>query len=277
MQADADPGVFGPDSVTWRVHADPVLWIGGVRALYLQALHPLVMAGVAQHSRFRDDPWGRLKRTADFVGVLTYGSTEQARAAVAHVNRAHRGRRGIEPESGQSYEVSDPELLAWVHCCQVDSFLSATRRAGVALGRAEQDAYVAEQVRAATLVGVPARLVPSSTAALERYFDALRPQLTCTAEARRAARFILLPPMSVAAQVLTPARLAWTGVATLAYATLPRWARQLYGRTGLPASPAVDAGAALGVRAVAGLTRLLPHSVRDGPHLRAARERVGTA
>ncbi|HEY9409205.1 MAG TPA: oxygenase MpaB family protein [Jiangellaceae bacterium] len=275
MDADADAGLFGPGSITWKVHAEPVLWVGGVRALYLQALHPLAMAGVAQFSSFRDDPWGRLRRTADYVGVLTYGTTAEAHTAVAHVNRAHRGLRGIEPESGQSFEVSDPDLLVWVHCCQVDSFLSATRRAGLPLRPGEADAYVAEQVRAAQLVGVPTAMIPASTADLRRYFDRVRPQLRSTAAAREAAQFILFPPMGLAVQVLTPARVAWTGVATLAYASLPRWARRMYGRSGLPASPVVDVGATMSVRALAGMTRFVPRRLREGPHLRLARERVG--
>jgi uncharacterized protein (DUF2236 family) len=273
---DADAGLFGPTSVTWAVHAEPVLWLGGLRALFLQALHPLAMAGVAQHSDFRSDPWGRLRRTADYVGTLTFGTTAEARAAVARVNRAHRGLHGVEPETGLHYRVADPELLLWIHCCQVDSFLSATRRAGLRLDDDQADTYVAEQVRAAELVGVRRGAVPSSVASLDDYFARLRPQLRCTAEARRAANFILFPPMAVAVQVLTPARAGWTGLAGLAFASLPGWARRMYGRFGLPPSPLVDLGASVGARGVSGALRLLPRAWRDGPHLRAARARIGT-
>jgi uncharacterized protein (DUF2236 family) len=117
---DPDPGLFGPDSVTWQLHADPAVALGGLRALMLQTLHPLAMAGVAEHSDFRDDPWGRLFRTADYIAAVTYGTTEEAHRAAARVRRVHRRLRGVEPESGRGYRVDDPALLLWVHCCEVD-------------------------------------------------------------------------------------------------------------------------------------------------------------
>src|SRR2546430_11182099 len=159
-----DLGYFGPDSVTWRVHADPVMWIGGLRALFLQALHPLAMAGVEQHSGFRDDPWGRLLRTADYVGVITFGTREEADRAAARVRGRHRRHVGVEPESGVGYAVDDPQLLLWVHCCELDSFLTTARRAGLRLSAAEAARYVAEQVRSATLARIPARLAPRTVA-----------------------------------------------------------------------------------------------------------------
>jgi hypothetical protein len=119
----SDPGLFGPGSVTWRVHADQILWVGGLRALYLQALQPETVRGVFTHSGYRDDPWGRLLRTADYVGVVTYGTTARAEAAGARVRAVH-SRLGL----------TDPHLLRWVHCCEVGSFLEAYRRAGAALG-----------------------------------------------------------------------------------------------------------------------------------------------
>src|ERR1700712_3396431 len=105
----ADPGIYGPGSVTWRVHADPLLGLGGLRALYLQAIHPLAMAGVAAHSDFRADPWGRLFRTAQYIGTVTYGTTLEARRAAARVRGVHRTVQGIEPVSGRPYRASDPE------------------------------------------------------------------------------------------------------------------------------------------------------------------------
>jgi uncharacterized protein (DUF2236 family) len=119
-----DPGLYGPDSVTWRVHADPTMALSGLRALLLQAVHPLAMAGVAQHSDFREDPWGRLFRTAEYVGVTTYGTTSQARRAGAKLRGIHGRLAGIEPETGITYRVNDPHLLRWVHCVEVESFLT---------------------------------------------------------------------------------------------------------------------------------------------------------
>lgn len=271
--SDPDLGLFGPDSVTWRVHADPVLWVAGVRALLLQALHPAAMAGIHRSSTFRRDPWGRLLRTADYVGTVTYGSTAEAHHAAARIRRLHASVSTWDRAGAQS-RVDDPDLLLWVHCCEVDSFLSTVRRAGLRLSATEADRYVAEQVRAARLVGVPVRVhVPSDVAGLAAYFGRLRPELVLSGEAAAAARFLLLPPMPLWVQLLTPARLGWAGVAGLAAALLPRWARRLYR---LPALPTTDLAATAAVRTLRTALIAVPGSVREGPHLRRARDRMRT-
>lgn len=255
-----DAGLFGPDSVTWRVHADPVMGIGGLRALHLQALHPLAMAGVAQHSDFRADPWGRLMRTVGYVTTVSFGTTEQVERAAARVRGIHRPLRGVEPESGTPYRVDDPDLLRWVHCCLVDSFLTTYRRAGGDLTDVEADAYVAEQVRAAALVGVDPYAVPATVAQLRTYFTMMRPELRATAEARRAAAFVLLPPMP--SRRLAVAKPAWAGIAGTAFALLPRWARRLYGMPGLPST---DLAATATVRALRASLLLVPAHIREAP------------
>lgn len=161
-----DPGVFGPGSVTWQLHGDPVMWIGGVRALYLQALHPAAIRGVMANSDFRKDAWGRLLRTASFVGTLTYGTTKAAEAAGARVRKIHR-----------LLGVDDPELLLWVHCAEIDSYLHVVRRSGIPLTDAQADRYVDEQRVAARLVGLDPDEVPGTSDGLRRYFDAVRPAL----------------------------------------------------------------------------------------------------
>ena len=264
-----DPGLFGPESVTWRIHADPVMGIGGLRALHLQALHPLAMAGVAQHSDFRADPWGRLLRTVGYVTTVSFGTTEQAERAAARVRGIHRPLRGVEPESGTAYRVDDPDLLRWVHCCLVDSFLTTYRRAGGPLTDAEADAYVAEQVRAAALVGIDPAAAPASVRELAAYFALMRPELRATAEARRAAAFVLLPPMP--SRRLAVAKPAWAGVAGTAFALLPRWARRLYG---LPGIPTTDLTATATVRALRRSLLLVPAHVREAPPVRDARARA---
>lgn len=265
-----DPGLYGPDSVTWRVHADPTMALAGLRALLLQAVHPLAMAGVAQHSDFRTDPWGRLFRTAEYVGVTTYGTTAEATRAAARVRGLHRKLAGIEPESGRAYRVDDPDLLLWVHCVEVESFLTTAVRCGLRLSRAEQDAYYAEQVTNARLVGLSS--APSSRAEVADYFREVRPQLRVTAEGRAAARFVLLPPMPTRVALGTPARPAWAGLAGTAFAMLPRWARRLYR---LPGLPTTDVGAtAAGIALRAGLLAV-PAALRDGPHLKDAKARMG--
>jgi uncharacterized protein (DUF2236 family) len=270
-QPDAapDPGLFGPGSVTWRVHADPTMALAGLRALFLQAVHPLAMAGVAQHSDFRSDPWGRLFRTAEHVGVVTYGTTAEARRAGARVRGIHRRLAGIEPETGTPYRVDDPELLLWVHLCEAESFLSTAVRGGLRVSRADRDRYYAEQVRSAELVGLRAADVPATAADVRDYFDGVRPQLRVTAAARDAALFVLWPPMPTVAQVARP---AWVALAGASFALLPSWARRLYRLPGLPTTSAAATAAAVALRT--GLLAV-PEALRHGPHLKDAQQRMG--
>ncbi len=267
-----DPGIFGPQSVSWRVHADPLLGLGGLRALLLQAVHPLAMAGVSAHSEFRDDPWGRLVRTARYIGTVTYGTTADARRAAARVRGLHRTVNGIDPATGRPYSATDPELLTWVHVTEVDSFLTTARRGGLALTDEEADAYVAEQARSGALLGVPAELAPQSVADIRDYYAQLRPQLQVTAPAREAARYVIHPPMPRTIALLTPARPVWYGLGALAFALLPRWTRRMYR---LPGLATTDVAATLTVRALRTGLMPLPQSWRDGPALTAARQRLG--
>ena len=266
-----DPGLYGPDSVTWRVHADPSMALAGLRALLLQAVHPLAMSGVAQHSDFREDPWGRLFRTAEYVGVTTYGTTEQARRAGAKVRGIHRRLAGIEPESGTAYRVDDPELLRWVHCVEVESFLSTAVRCGLRLSPSEQDRYYAEQTVGARLVGLDSADVPGSVAEMADYFRDIQPQLAVTRAGRDAAVFVLWPPMPTKVAIGTPARPAWVALAAAAGAMLPRWARRLYRLPGLPTTDLAASAAGLAFRS--GLL-VVPDSLRAGPHLKDARARL---
>ena len=269
-----DPGLYGPDSVTWRVHSDPSMALAGLRALFLQAVHPMAMSGVAQHSDFQDDPWGRLFRTADYVGVTTFGTTEQAHRAGARVRGIHRKLAGIEPQSGQAYRVDDPDLLRWVHCVEVESFLTTAVRCGLRLSAAERDRYYAEQTRGAGLVGLDPATVPASVDQMAGYFRNVRPLLRMTPAAREAATFVLWPPMPALVRLGTPARPAWIALAAAAFAMLPRWARRMYR---LPGVPTTDiAATAAGIAFRSGLL-VVPESLRHGPHVKAARTRLGLA
>lgn len=270
MTAD-ESGLFGPDSVTWRVHADPVLWVAGVRALLLQALHPVAMSAVHQFSDFRDDPWGRFMRTADFVGVTTYGTVAEARAAGARVRSIHQRLSGVDPVTGRAYRVDDPDLLLWIHCCELDSFLSTVRRSGARLSERDSERYVAEQVRNARLVGLTADQVPTTVAALTDYFVDVRPRLQCTPTAREAMRFLAVPPMPAWVQLATPARVGWASITGLATALLPRWARRMYGFPGLPTT---DLGATLALRSLRAALLAVPESLREGPRVKAAKARL---
>lgn len=268
-------GFFGPGSVSWRIHADPVFSVGGLRALLLQALHPVAMDGVARFSTgFTSDPWARLTRTAEYVATLTFGTRRDALRQVRRVRGMHRGNTAVEGTTGRGYAVDDPDLLLWVHCCEVDSLLSVARRAGVPLTDADADRYVAEQVTAAVLVGCEAADVPASTAALEAYLTDIRPQLAVTPAARDAVRLVLAPPMPGWVQLLTPARPAWSTLAALGAATLPGWARRLYG---LPGLGVTDAAVTAAVRAFRLAALAVPAAVREPPIVRAARARVASA
>ena len=209
---------FDEESAIWRVHADASMFIGGLRALLLQSLHPLAMAGVAQHSDYRGDPWGRLQRTADFLAATTFGPADEAQAAVDMVKAVHARVHGTAAD-GRPYSADDPHLLRWVHIAEVDSFLAAHDRYGQhRLSDAERDEYVASTAVVARALGVPAP--PESVAGLRIQMRAFRPELASSPEAREAARYLLLqPPVPIAG------RPAYSMIAAAAVSLLPAWAR----------------------------------------------------
>lgn len=212
------PRWFGPDRPIREVHADASMFVGGLRALLLQSLHPLAMAGVAEHSDYRGDPWGRLQRTSGFLAVTTFGAADDAQRAVDKVRGIHRRVHGVAPD-GRPYRADDPHLLEWVHIAEIDSFLLAHRRYGdKPLDQAGRDGYVADTARVATALGV--LNPPRTEAELRARIDAFRPELRSTPAARDAARFLLLtPPLPL----LT--RAPYGVVAATAVSMLPSWAR----------------------------------------------------
>ncbi|WP_404995311.1 oxygenase MpaB family protein [Cupriavidus pauculus] len=215
-----DPGLFGPDAVCWRVHADfPAMLAGGVSALLLQALHPRALAGVWDHSTFRTDMQGRLGRTAQFIAGTTYGSRDDALKLIDRVRRIHASIRGTAPD-GQPYAADDPDLLTWVHVAEVSSFMAGYLRYVGPLSLAEQDRYFAEEAQVAALLGAPD--VPRSRADIDRYLAAQRPHLVNSERTREVVRLIMAMP--VANPLLVPAvrTMADAGVALL-----PPWARQM--------------------------------------------------
>ncbi len=277
--ADPDLGLFGPRSVTWRLHADPMMGLAGLRALMLQALHPRAAEAVGQHSSFREDVWGRLTRTSEFIAVTTFGTRAQALSAGAHVRALHALMQAVDPESGHAYRVDEPELLAWVHCCLVNSVVDVLRRSGVAMDAGDADRYVAEQVRAAVLVGLEPDDVPSTSQDLEAYFRDVRPQLRVTRVAREEVSYVIAPP--IPARYAPVARPAWSAVAGLAFAALPPWARRMYSMPSLAGAAALH-GAATTVAmhalraSLRGVQGVVP-PLREGPHLRSARQRLAAA
>jgi uncharacterized protein (DUF2236 family) len=210
---------FADDRPIRLVHADSSMFIGGLRALLLQSLHPLAMAGVAGHSDYRGDPWGRLQRTSYFLAVTTFGLAEDAERAVAKVKGIHRRVKGTAPD-GRPYAASDPHLLKWVHVAEVDSFLDTYQRYGTApLDQAGRDAYVFDTAFVARKLGVIDP--PTSEAELREQLAAYRPELRSTPEARAAARFLLVrPPLPAIA------RPPYAVLASASVASLPAWTRR---------------------------------------------------
>lgn len=257
--SDSNYGFFTPDSVTWRVHSDPSMVVGGIRALLEQALHPEAMSGVAAHSNFREDAWGRLQRTGDYVGTLTFGTQEEAEKLAARVRKVHA-----------MLKLDDQKLLLWVHMAMVDAFLDTAIRSGLQLSEAEQDRYIDEMITFALLVGIEESRVPRSRSELSEYFLEISGELSASDDAKRAALFIAIPPLPPLLRFGTPIAPLWGGIASLAAASLPRWARSLYG---WPTLPGHESATDLALKSTRSALKLLPQSFRESPQMKAARER----
>jgi uncharacterized protein (DUF2236 family) len=220
----ADDGFFGPASVAWRISGDISAPVAGLRALMVQALHPLAMAGVDQHSDWRSDPVGRLAATSAYLATITFAERAVAERAATRVRRIHEHVTGTDSVTGTSYAASDPALLLWVHAALVDSNVVARALFGTPLSAEDADRYVEEMVVAAELVGVSAELVPDSAAALARYLAAIRPQLACTPAAGESMAYLLDPP-----GLNEEVGEIWHDIRDATLIALPDWARQMYG------------------------------------------------
>ena len=220
----ADDGLFGPRSIVWRVNRDRSFPLAGMRSLMVQALHPLAMAGVAQHSNWRQDPFGRLAATSSYLLTTTYGDTASALAAAAWVRKIHVHVRGTDAETGLAYSAEDPALLLWVHAGMVDSVVTVAQRYGRPLSPEDADRYVAEMVRFAEIVGVPPQQVPTTVQALRTYIESVGLR-QATPAARDAIQTILDPPEIEEDDM----RELWHDLAQVAVGTLPGWAREMYG------------------------------------------------
>jgi uncharacterized protein (DUF2236 family) len=238
-------GLFGAQSVSRRVHADPLLGLATLRAHLLQALHPVAAAGLRDHSRDGSDIWDRTHRTAEYVTIVTFGSCSQVLTVTSRLRAVHARVEGVA-DDGRPYRADDPPLLVWAHSCLVASFLELTTRGGLRLTGQEQDSYISEQVRSATLLGLEPDVVPRDRASLLEYFRAQRPTLACTSVARQDASALMSPrPCRPSGGTPSP---PWADRATLALAALPGWARRLYAqalRDGRQPPPSDDVSAAL--------------------------------
>lgn len=234
-------GLYPPDSVIWRVHGDvTTMMIGGVTALLLQMLHPAALAGVWDHSTFRDDMLGRLRRTARFIAVTTFGERAEAEAAIAKVAQVHEHVRGVL-EDGTPYCASEPRLLAWVHVCEALGFLDAWIAFGEpTMSRADQDTYFAQAGEVARALG--ADPVPQTRAEAEALIAAFRTALVGNARSRAVARMVLRQPSPSRSMAPIQALLMQASVDIL-----PAWAREMHAlRASTMTAPIVRSGA-LGV------------------------------
>lgn len=263
MTTQAETGYFSPESVTWRIHSDPSMLVGGIRALLEQALHPGAMSGVAAHSNFREDAWGRLQRTGDYVSTLTFGTKDQSDVLTARVRKIH-----------STLKLDDPHLLLWVHMAMVDAFLDTALRSGLVLREEEQDQYISEMVTFAMLVGIKTSDVPSNRAQLAEYFRTIAPELSASDDAKRAALFVALPPLPPLLRFGSPIAPLWGGIATLAASSLPLWARKLYG---WPTPPGSKQATDLALQTTRLALSTLPRWFRESPQLRSARARLRSA
>jgi uncharacterized protein (DUF2236 family) len=229
----ADDGFFGPASVAWRISGDLSGPVAGLRALMIQALHPLAMAGVDQHSDWRADPVGRLAATSAYLATITFGERGAAQRAASRVRRIHERVKGTDNQTGKPYAAGDPALLLWVHAALVDSNIAARNLFGTPLSEQDTDAYVEEMVIAAELIGVSAELVPDSAAALAAYFTAVRPELLCTPAARESMAYLLDPP-GLDEEVAE----IWQDIRDATLISLPDWAAGMYGYAVPEMSPA---------------------------------------
>ena len=258
----SDPrGKFSPETIAWQIHSDPAMAIGGIRALLQQALHPAAMDGVAKNSNFREDAWGRLQRTGDYVSTITFGSRDEADALSSRVRKIHT-----------SLGLDDPHLLLWVHMSMVDSFLDIAVRSGMSLTSEQQDQYVAEMVVFAEAVGINADQVPSSVEQMQTYFSNISPELSASDDAKRAALFLTIPPLPTAVRFVTPAAPAWASLALIAASSLPAWARSLYGT---PTLPGQNFATEISLKTVRKTLGAIPDAILAPPVYKAAQVRWG--
>lgn len=232
--------------------------------MLLQALHPVAMAAVSLHSDYRTDPWGRFRRTSEYLSTTIFGTTDEAEGAAARVRAVHRKVTGVDHVTGRSYRADDPDLLLWVHAVEVQSFLVGYRRYAARLDDHDADTYVGEMVRSAELVGLHREDVPQTVEELDAFVSSVA--LVATPAAKEGLRYVLSPPMPLALKPL------WGIPATAAIAILPPEARKAYG---LPWIRLMDPGVQVPTKL---LLRAVQTVLPPPPPVRRAREimkRVG--
>lgn len=251
-----DPGLFGEDSATWPIIGDAAAFVGGIRALLIQAAHPEVAAGVADHSRYRNDPLGRLSRTSAYVTATAFGAMPEVEQAIAMVRRAHRPVRGASHRDVR-YTADTPEFAAWVHNALTDSFLAAYQVYGPRpLAHVDADRFVAEQTAVGRLLD--ASPLPDSPDELTMWLDR-HPALAPSPGMESALSFLAKPPLPL------PVRVAYRVLYAGAAATIPSRLRSILGLRTRPGS----------IRACRTAVQSLRWALGSSPSWQAALVRVG--
>jgi len=261
-------GLFGPGSVSWRVDRELIVLGGGSRALLLQAAHPSVAAGVAQHSTYATDPFGRLMRTLDSSFAVVFGSRSEAEATLRRVNAIHAAVRGQRPD-GMAYSAMEPEALLWVHATLVDTALRVYGRFVAPISAEDEQRYHEESAAVGLALGIPAADMPGTIVELRAWMDAMIAdgRVRVTPDARRIARTVLYPTR-------VPPRIAWDVAHLVSLSTLPEVIRRQYGI-------GWSAARERGMEQLAAISRQLlprvPGLLRTAPQARAADRRVAQA
>lgn len=239
LEHKGDPGLLGPDSVSWRLIADPAAFVGGVRGLLIQAAHPEVVAGVDQHSRYRDDPLGRLSRTSAYVTATTFGAEPEVREAVRRVRRAHAFVRGSSSR-GIAYSAADPGYSAWVHNALTDSFLTSNQHySEYPLTVVEANRFVEEQTRIGGLL--EAEPLPATASDLSAWITD-HPEIAPSPEMEAVVGFLTDPPLSPGI------RAGFMVILEAAVITLPRRLQDILGLKPKPAADVVGRAAVRSLR-----------------------------
>jgi uncharacterized protein (DUF2236 family) len=225
LRTEKDAGLFGPRSVSWRVHRETTVLFGGARALLMDAAHPLVIAGARDTGFYDRNPWKRLERTVALTYAITFGTREEALSAAERINEVHRSVKGVDEVTGLPYDAMDPDLLLWVHACLVDSALLFERLTVGRLTPEERERFHREQMVAAELLGLGRDRIPPSTADLRAYIDEVvaGDALVVTEAARRVADLFRKPPAQAEWRPVLRA-VSWWG-----FGTLPPGLRDMYG------------------------------------------------
>jgi len=270
---EPDPGLMGPDSVSWRLHEEQWLITAGARAFLMQAAHPKVAQGALDHSRFAEDPFGRVFNTIQGMAILIFGTTHEASAMARHLNRLHHTVTGTLPESigryaaGESYSGMEPLALLWVHIVFVDSMLTAYKTFVGPLSQEVCEQYWQESCRYARLLGLTDAVLPASYAAVQQYISGALAsgEIAIGLAAQFIAQKVLYPPMPLLRKPL------WGIVRLITIGQLPADIREAYG---LPWKTRQKAGFLIARGVGHLLRRLFPDALGRSPLVNFARERT---